>query len=37
MEKARPKWMAQIDLSFLSDAMKKQYKPLIEERFDRIG
>lgn len=37
MEKARPKWMAQIDLNFLGDAMKKQYKQMIEERFDRIG
>ena len=29
--------MAQIDLSFLSDALKNQYKLLIEERFDKIG
>jgi serine/threonine-protein kinase HipA len=36
MKKARPKWMAQIDRSFLSDALKNQYKELLEKRFERL-
>jgi serine/threonine-protein kinase HipA len=36
MEKARSKWMAQIDRSFLSDTLKNQYKELLEKRFERL-
>lgn len=37
MEKAKPKWMEQIDLSFLSTEFKEQYKKIVTERFDRIN
>lgn len=36
MEKAVPKWMEQIDISFLSDEFKVQYKAIIAERLNRI-
>ncbi len=36
MEKAKAKWMELIDISFLSDEFKEQYKEIITERFDRI-
>lgn len=36
MEKAKSKWMEFIDLSFMSDDYKNQYKQIIEERFERI-
>ena len=36
MEKAVPKWMEQIDISFLSDEFKVQYKAIIDERLNRI-
>lgn len=37
MEKAKPKWMEQIDISFMSDHFKKQYKQIVTERFERIN
>lgn len=36
MEKAKPKWIAQIGLSFLSEDMKERYKALLEDRFARL-
>lgn len=36
MEKAREKWMDFIDVSFISDGLKKEYKDLIRERFARL-
>lgn len=36
MEKAREKWMDFIEISFLSDDLKKQYKDLITERFEKL-
>lgn len=36
MEKAKPKWIAQIDISFLTDDFKSQYKQILIERFERI-
>jgi len=36
MRKAKPKWIAQIDLSFLSEDMKERYKALLEDRFARL-
>ena len=37
MEKAKGKWMEMIDISFLSDDFKEQYKQLIKERFSRLS
>lgn len=37
MEKSIPKWMEQIDISFLSNEFKEQYKQIIRERFKRIS
>ena len=36
MEKASPKWMDFIEISFISDELKKKYKELISERFERL-
>lgn len=36
MERAKDKWFAFIDVSFLSDDFKLKYKQLIQERFTRI-
>lgn len=36
MGKAKMKWLAFIDISFLPDHLKKQYKELILERFQRL-
>jgi len=36
MERAKGKWMAFIDVSFLSDDFKDKYKQLIQERFARL-
>lgn len=36
MENAKAKWMEQIDISFLSDEFKTQYKTIINERLSRI-
>ena len=37
MEKAKPSWMEQIEYSFLSKKLKKQYKQIVKERFDNIS
>lgn len=37
MENAYPKWIAQIDNSFLSDQFKEQYKELLAERLRNSG
>lgn len=37
MERVKEKWMALIDISFLSDDFKTAYKLLIQERFARIS
>jgi len=37
MEKAKLKWMNQIDISFLNAEFKDQYKKIIIERFNRIN
>jgi serine/threonine-protein kinase HipA len=36
MERAKDKWLAFIDISFLNDDFKLKYKRLIQERFTRI-
>lgn len=36
MEKSKPKWMLQIDSSFMSDDYKNLYKHIVTERFERI-
>ncbi len=36
MEKAKSKWMEQIDISFLSDEFKEQYKVIVKDRFNRL-
>ncbi len=36
MEKAKSKWMEQINISFMTDDFKNQYKQIITERFERI-
>ena len=36
MERSKPKWMEQIDISFLSAEFKGQYKAIINERFNRV-
>ncbi len=37
MERSKEKWMAFIDMSFLSDDFKVSYKELIRNRFLRIS
>jgi hypothetical protein len=37
MFKAKPKWMKQIDESFLSKAYKTAFKQLLEERFKLLN
>ncbi len=37
MEKAREKWVALIDLSFLNAEFKTAYKSLLKERFNRLS
>jgi serine/threonine-protein kinase HipA len=37
MEKAKPKWMEQIEISFMSDDFKHQFKQIINERFERMN
>lgn len=37
MERAKGKWMALIDICFLSDDFKEKYKQLIKERFTRMS
>jgi hypothetical protein len=36
MEKAKSSWIDFIDISFLNDQMKFEYKQLLETRFKRI-
>lgn len=36
METAKSKWMHQIEISFMSDNFKTQYKQIVTERFERI-
>jgi len=36
MEKAKSKWMEQIDASFLSDEFKEEYKAIVKDRFKRL-
>jgi serine/threonine-protein kinase HipA len=36
MKKSESKWMQQIDMSFLSDDFKEQYKAMIQDRFNRL-
>jgi serine/threonine-protein kinase HipA len=36
MERAKASWFQHIDISFLNEEFKKQYKELIEQRFIRI-
>jgi serine/threonine-protein kinase HipA len=36
MEKSKSKWMEQIEISFLTDDFKNQYKQIIIERMERI-
>jgi serine/threonine-protein kinase HipA len=36
MERAMPKWMEFIDISFISEELKKEYKTLIESRFQKL-
>ncbi|MBL7959389.1 HipA domain-containing protein [bacterium] len=37
MKKAKPQWMDFIDISFLKDKFKTDYKALIENRFSRLS
>jgi serine/threonine-protein kinase HipA len=37
MEKAKSKWMEQIENSFMIDDFKNQYKQIVTERFERIN
>lgn len=37
MEKVKPQWMALIDISFLNDEFKADYKTLVENRFSRLS
>lgn len=37
MEKAKSKWMEQIEICFMSDDFKNQYKEIITERFERLN
>jgi len=36
MEKAKSKWMEQIDISFLSYEFKEQYKAIVKDRFNQL-
>jgi serine/threonine-protein kinase HipA len=36
MAKAMPKWLDFIDISFLNDDFKKEYKEIITNRFEQI-
>ena len=36
MDRAWPKWMELIDISFIDDKMKKKYKDLLESRFNKL-
>ena len=36
MEKAKSNWLDFIEISFLSNNMKAEYKKLIQNRFDRL-
>ena len=36
MKKSESKWMQQIDMSFLSDDFKEQYKAMIQDRLNRL-
>ncbi len=36
MKKSESKWMQQIDMSFLSDDLKEQYKAMIQDRLNRL-
>ncbi|MBX0332590.1 HipA domain-containing protein [Pontibacter sp. HSC-14F20] len=37
MRRAKPKWLAFIDLSFLSQDLKSAYKNVLQMRFSRLG
>ncbi len=37
MEKAKSKWLEQIEISFMTDDFKNQYKQIVTERFERIN
>ena len=37
MQKAKSKWMEQIENSFMTDDFKNQYKQIVTERFERIN
>jgi serine/threonine-protein kinase HipA len=37
MEKAKAKWMEQIDISFLSEEFKEHYKEILIKRFEKIN
>ncbi|MBP6046019.1 MAG: HipA domain-containing protein [Ferruginibacter sp.] len=37
MEKAKSKWMKQIDSSYMTEEFKNQYKQIVAERFERIN
>jgi serine/threonine-protein kinase HipA len=37
MEKVKSKWMEQIEISFMTDDFKNQYKQIVTERFERIN
>jgi serine/threonine-protein kinase HipA len=37
MEKAKSKWMQHIEISFMTDDFKNQYKRIVTERFERIN
>ncbi|MBK8566128.1 MAG: HipA domain-containing protein [Saprospiraceae bacterium] len=37
LKNAVPKWMEQIDASFLSEAYKEAYREIIKDRLERIG
>jgi serine/threonine-protein kinase HipA len=37
MEKSKAKWIEFIEISFLSEAYKNNYKAIVEERFSRIA
>lgn len=37
MENAKSKWMEQIEISFMPEDFKNQYKQIVTERFERIN
>ena len=37
MEKAKESWLQFIDISFLNDEMKSNYKNLLQDRFTRLA